>query len=263
MADGKKYISVSQLGMYERCAESYRRRYLEKEIIPPGMALLKGTGVHGGAKKNFKQKIESHEDMKKSDIVESSVSKFEERMKDDGYQLSADEKTMGPGKVIGMTKDSVAKLSALYADEVAPEYQPLQVEEHQRLVLSGEYDLYVVMDLADDKGIVVELKTASKKKAAKEVDNSEQLTFYSLVYKAINGKMPKAVRLEVLVDKKNRERQMLEGTRDDADLQTLVRRINTMIAGLEAGIFMPCSRDSWTCSEKWCGFYRTCKYTKG
>ena len=44
--DEKPYLSPSQMGMYCRCGEQYRRRYIEKEIIPPGFALIKGGSVH-------------------------------------------------------------------------------------------------------------------------------------------------------------------------------------------------------------------------
>jgi len=256
----KPYISNSQLGMYERCAESYRRRYIEGERLAPGIALPVGSGVHAGAGKNFEQKIESHKDMSRSNIVDCSVAGFEERIESDGIELTADEKTVGKKKVIGQAKDKVVRLSELYADETAPEYQPIMCEKKQRVVLPGEYDLLAVMDLADDKGNVIDLKTSKRSKTQKDVDNSEQLSFYALVYKAQFGKLPNSVRLECLVDTKTPKRQMLESKRVDADLQVLVKRINTMINGIEKGVFMPCDKSSWICSQNWCGFYSTCPY---
>ena len=53
----KPYISPSQLNTFENCGEAYKRRYLDKEIIPPVVAALRGTGVHRGAEMNFVQKI--------------------------------------------------------------------------------------------------------------------------------------------------------------------------------------------------------------
>ena len=32
------HLSVSQLGMFQRCGEQWRRRYLDEEVIPPGIA---------------------------------------------------------------------------------------------------------------------------------------------------------------------------------------------------------------------------------
>ncbi len=136
MTDAKKpYISASQLGMYERCGEQYRRRYIEKERIPPGVALLKGTGVHGGARVNFRQKVETHEDLPKKDIVEISVTEFERSYQNQGVLLTAEEESIGLQKVMGETKDSVVTLSGLFADEVAPVYQPAFVEESYRITI--------------------------------------------------------------------------------------------------------------------------------
>jgi hypothetical protein len=250
------------MSLFGRCQEAYRRRYIEGEIIPPGISLLRGTGVHHGAKVNFRQKISSHKDLKKKDVVDASVAAFEEKIESDGISLTKEEKSIGKNNIIGSAKDEVVGLSEIYITEVAPEYQPVQVEQQQRIILKGKYDLMAVMDLADDKERVIDLKTTGKKKNQKDIDNSDQLSFYALVFKAINKKLPKSVRLEVLISKKKNERQMLEGIKTDIDLEILIRRINIMIEALKTGVFMPCSKDNWLCSEKWCGYFKSCMYTK-
>jgi hypothetical protein len=74
----KPHLSQTQLTMYEKCGESYRRRYCdcEGEKIPPGIALVKGTGVHGGSKANFKQKIETKEDLSRKKIIDISEKNY-------------------------------------------------------------------------------------------------------------------------------------------------------------------------------------------
>jgi len=75
-------------------------------------------------------------------------------------------------------------LANLFSTEVASEYQPVYVEESHRLVIpDSPYDLLAVMDLADDLDRVTDLKTAGKSKTQKEVDTSEQLSMYALVFK--------------------------------------------------------------------------------
>jgi hypothetical protein len=154
-------------------------------------------------------------------------------------------------------------LAGLYAEEVAPIYQPAFVEESYRIVIEkSPYDLLAIMDLADENGSVVDLKTAGKSKTQKEVDTSEQLTFYALVYKAKTKKLPDRVVLETLVDTKVPKRQPLVSVRDDQDLKVLVARVNTMIDGLGKGVFVPAQPTSWQCGPRWCGYYPTCKYVK-
>jgi hypothetical protein len=259
----KRYISASQLQMYERCGEQYYRRYILKEKIPPGISLLKGTGVHGGARANFRQKVESKQDLPRKDIVEIAVTEFERSFDQQGVLLTAEEETIGLKKVLGETKDSVVKLADLYAVEIAPAYQPVFVEESYRIVIENSlYDLLAIMDLADEQERVVDLKTGAKSKTQKDVDTSEQLTFYALVYKAKTKRLPKEVRLETLVDTKVAKVQTLFSTRDDEDLRVLVERVNTMIQGLEKGVFVPAQPTSWVCDERYCGYAPTCRYYK-
>jgi len=259
----KKYISATQLSTFERCGLQYLFRYVEKITIPPGVAMVKGAGVHGGAKANFEQKKESHRDLPKGHIIEISVTEFERRAAK-GVLLTPEEETVGYEKVLGQTKDSVVTLASIFADEVAPVYQPAYVEERHRIVVpDSEYDLMAIMDLATEDELVVDLKTGSKKKAAAEVQTSSQLTFYSLVYKKITGNLPRAVRLEVLVDKKTPERQVLEGSRDLGHLQVLIARINRMVDAIAKGAFLPVEPSSFWCSKRFCGYANICDCFSG
>ena len=104
------------------------------------------------------------------------------------------------------------------------------------------------------------MKTTKKKKTQKEADDSEKLSFYALVFKALTGHLPSAVRLEVLVDKTKPEHQMLEATRTMDDLQVILNRINVMLKGLKAGIFIPALATSWQCSPTYCGYAMSCPY---
>jgi len=261
----KSCLRQSQLTSYERCGEAYRRRYIEGEKIPPGIVLVKGTGVHGGSKVNFAQKIDSKIDLARQDIIDISVSEFDNQVNKYGVLLTTEEETIGYHKVIDEARDSVMTFGGLYADYVAPEYQPKFVEEEHRIEIpTASHDLMCHMDLADIRDIITDLKTTKKKKTQKEVDDSEQLSFYALVFKALTGHLPSAVRLEVLVDKSKPERQtpVLEATRTMDDLQVILNRINVMLKGLKAGIFIPALATSWQCSPKYCGYFPTCKFAQ-
>ena len=260
--DKKPHISASQLGMMGRCPEQYRRRYLENEIIPPGISMARGVGVHQGAKVNFKQKKDSHEDLPEQDIIDASVAGYEAILKR-GIQLTEDEESRGYDAVVGETKDTVVGLAHLFAGEVAPQYQPVYVEERHRIVVpNATHDLVAIMDLADEFGRVVDLKTSGKSKSQRDVDGSEQLSFYALVFKALTGDLPSEVRLEVLVETPKthkRSRQTLVGARTSGDLIALVNRINAMLKALEAGVFMP-RTEGWWCDSRWCGYWRSCRF---
>ena len=66
------HISPSMLGLFSRCQEAFRRRYIEGVKLPPGIAACIGTGMHKGAEANHRQKIESGVDMPLGDIQDAA-----------------------------------------------------------------------------------------------------------------------------------------------------------------------------------------------
>jgi hypothetical protein len=257
----KPHLSPSQLDMFFRCGEQYRRRYMEKEIIPPGIAVIQGTGFHGGAKANGEQKIFSHEDLPASDIKEAAAAAFETRLAG-GYMLDPDEESRGAAVVIGEAKDSTVAMADFYAKHQAPEYQPVLVEKKVRIELPlAARDLVGIIDLADDQRRVVDLKTSRRRKNQNDADTSLQLTTYAAAYKAETGEDPAEVRLDTVVQQaKGHARDLQVSTRGPQDFAALANRINAVTQAIEAGIFPPTDPGNWACSERFCGYWKSCKY---
>ena len=135
----KPHISPSQLSTYTRCGEQYRRRYVEKEIIPPGIALMKGSSVHKGAEENFKHKMEKGEDMNKDDVAMICVETFDNIQKNEGILLNDDELAIGKKKVVGEAKDVIVDMANLFSERVAPRYIPKSVEKEYNIEVKGAY----------------------------------------------------------------------------------------------------------------------------
>lgn len=256
----KPHLSATQMELYSKCPEAYRRRYIEGEKIPPGVAMLKGTGLHRGAETNFRQKIESHRDLPTSDIVDAAVAAFEGELAR-GFQLDKDEESIGAENVIGDAKDDVADMAEFHAKKQAPDYQPVRVEETVRIELPGPRDLLAVIDLGDDQGRVVDFKTAKKSKGQGDADDSVQLTVYAAAHQALTGEPPALVRLDTIVQtSKETKRQILDSTRGPADIESLAHRINSISAAVDAGVFPPTTPGAWWCGSKWCGYHATCRF---
>lgn len=257
----KPHSSASQLLMYAKCPEQYRRRYIEKEVIPPGMALLTGTGVHCGAEENFSQKIESHEDLPADDIVAAAVAGFESRAEGGGYSLTADEASRGAGVVVGAAKDMTATLAKLHAETQAPDYQPKAVEHTTRIVFpDSPRDMLAITDLRDDSGCVIDVKTAARKPSQSDVDKSTQLTIYAAAYHVDEGEPPANVCIDALTKTKTPARHRINSTRTVRDYHTMIARFTETHRAIDAGYFPPGTPDGWWCCGKWCGYARTCKY---
>lgn len=243
-----------------RCGLQYQFRYMDGLVIPPGMAALKGRGLHGGAQVNMRQKLDTRKDLPAKDIVDAAVAAFETDLQGD-VQLTDEEQSKGKEAVVGEAKDSVVKLAQCHAEEQAPEYQPVLVETKVTIELPNlSRDLLGIIDLADEQGRVVDFKTTKRKKPQSEADDSVQLTTYAAAYAAKFGKPPESVRLDVLVqtDKKTERQAPLDSARGPADFAALAHRINALDKMIEHGVFMPAPPGSWYCSVKWCGYWGKC-----
>lgn len=258
---GLPYYSQSKLGMWERCGEQYRRRWIEGEVIPPGVAALRGTAVHEGARANFRQKLESREDLPAGEIVEVAVEKIRTEAAG-GVMLTEDEVARGLKAVIAEAIDETARYARAHAELQAPDYQPLIVEERISIPSGLEgVELQGTIDLLDDQQRLVDLKTKAKTPAERDVHVSPQLTLYSALAKARTKQEPKSVRQDVLVGlKRGVERRVLETTRGPADYAALAQRLTAMDASIKAGHFPPASPEHWACSPSYCGYYRTCRF---
>lgn len=254
-------VSPTQLEMYCRCPESYRRRYLENEVIPPGIALLKGSGFHKGAETNMRQKIDTHKDLPVSDIVDAAVAAFETGVHGD-FILSDEEESRGATVVISDAKDDLAEMADVHAKEQAPEYQPAMVEKRVRIELpQAPRDLLGIIDLVDDQQRVVDFKTAGRRKAQDEADSSTQLTVYAAAFQHMTGTPPADIRLDCVVQSKTKTvRQVVTTKRDTADFTALAHRINAVTQAVAAGSFPPSLPGTWWCSPKFCGYWNTCPY---
>jgi len=260
----KQYLSISQLGMLGRCGIQYEYRYLRKEVLAPGIAATRGTGVHVAAGANGEQKIHSGTDLPASDLRDIAVASFEAQLHSEkGVWLSPDQSGVGSKTIIGEAIDDTVALTDLYAAEVAPAYQPTMVEQTFKIELPGERDFLGVIDMIDDKRRVVDYKSAAKAKTQAEADTSLQLTAYAAGHEVLTGEEAESVALEVLVASKNPRRQTLVSHRGASDYSALAARVNAANDVLDAGVFLPADPGDWCCSAKWCGYYHKCPFAHG
>lgn len=258
----KPHLSASAMDTYCRCPEAYRRSYIEKEKIPPMVAALRGRGMHHGAKVNFTQKMETHVDLPARDIIDAGIAQYETEVAG-GLTLDYEEASRGAKVVVAESKDLLHHVLGFHAQEQAPHYQPILVEHFVRLELSGPRDLVGVIDVATTS-VVADFKNAKRSKSQGDVESSIQLTTYAAMYKAETGELPKAVALDTIVTlKKETRRQLLISDRNEADLLALRNRINAINHAIDAGSFPPAAPGSWNCSDRWCGYYRTCPFVNG
>ena len=253
------HLSVSQLQMFQRCGEQWRRRYLEEEVIPPGIAARVGSGVHKAAEKNFRVKMRSGEDLPLDAFQDAAAEAYDEALSE-GVFFAPDEL---PGAKIAMArgKDDAVSLATLYRREVVPTIMPELVEEKITLELPGvPLPVVTVLDLYTADKSLRDLKTSAKKWAEDKAHASPQPTAYREAVKAATGEYPADIRFDVLVRTKTPTLQIIDTARTDEDTAVLIKQFNMMVAAINAGIFLPAEPDAWICSPKWCGYWFSCPY---
>lgn len=254
-------VHQSQLVKFEMCGEAYRRQYIDREPDLAGTAALRGSGVHGAAQVNHRQKKTSGVDLPKKDLVDAAVASFEERKAKDGFRLTPDEQSIGVRATMARTIQTVTTLTGLYADKVAPDIHPDLIEEKIVVELPNtNISLGGTLDLTTTERRLKDFKTANRSKSQKDADESAQLTLYEFLYEKKTGHRASGIDLEVLVDLKTPKHQRISTTRGPKDRQVLFSRINVMLRAREAGIFAPAQVGAWNCSEKWCSYWSTCPY---
>lgn len=244
----KPHLSQTQLEMYAKCPAAWERRYVNGEIIPPGVAALKGSGVHGAAEQNFRQKITSHVDLPVADIADLAAAAFDARVERESVKLDPEEKSRGKRKVLGEAKDATVKMAKFHAYEQAPSYQPILVEERVRIGLPGAHDLVVILDLADELDRVVDFKNGKKRHSQADVDSSVQLSVEAVGFQAITKRPAKELVLDTIVTgSKQLERHKLTTTRDRDDRMALAHRVDAVSRAIQTGIFPPATPGAWWC----------------
>ena len=242
----RDYVSASQINMYLRCPNQYKFRYVEGLVIPPGSALTRGKAVHAGQELNYQQKIETQKDLPLSDIQEFTAHKFEE------YAEKTDFQKDDPGKV----KDDAITLATLYHQEVAPNVQPMMVEERVEVPLADTV-LVGYIDLIDTDGYIHDTKTVDRTPPAGEIEKSLQLTAYSLAYRELMGVEERGVKLDYLVNTKTPKVVQQEAKRTQKDIDMFLYITNHVIDAIIGGVFYP-NPTNMMCNERWCGYYHRC-----
>lgn len=261
MMDKKLHLSVSQLDMLSRCGEQYRRRYVEGEIIPPGIALIVGSSTDKAVSSDLQHKIDSGELLPDEAVADIARDNVVNSMESGNVLLTPDEAIAGIKAVKGEAIDKAVRLSRLHHKELAPVLKPTHVQRWWRVELQGyPRDLIGIIDVQEGSEAVRDTKTASKSPAANAAHESDQLTMYAIACRVCDGVIPRKLTLDHLVDNKTPKLVTLETTRTEQDFLPILARVETALAALEKGVFVPARQTDWWCSERFCGFANTCRY---
>lgn len=254
-----EYINQTILNAWTLCPERVRRRWIEGEIIPPGIAARIGTGVHQGAEVNHRAKMISGKDEPESVVKDAARDGYVKSIQD-GVFFPPDEASTAQ-KQIAEGVDSTVNLAGLYHKDLAPKIQPALTEKTIKMAADGlEIPFIGTVDVYTQDRWLPDLKTAARSWPEDRAHNAYQITLYNELVAHELGEYPAKLSIEVLVKTKTPKTQSIETSRKPGDFDVLVQRAKLMMQMIEAGFFPPADPSSWSCSPKYCGYYWTCPY---
>lgn len=128
------HLSATSMGMFMRCPEQFRRRYILHEKERPGAALIVGKGFHFAQEVNFRQKIESRVDLPESEVVEAFHAGWDKELAEKGgaNEIQWDDR-IKPDTL----RARGAELVKSYHAQVSPKLEPWAVEQEFNLLVEG------------------------------------------------------------------------------------------------------------------------------
>jgi len=252
------HLSPSSIQMFQRCGEQFRRRYIEGEIVPPGIAMIIGGSVHKAAETNHRQKLTSRVDLPGQDLRDVAETEFNARLKDGWRKEQEDD---DPGKA----KDKAMIMTNIYRDSIAPTIQPVLVEQEAAIDLPGsDVRIVGILDVADDQKCIRDLKTAGRKKQQAEADTSVALTLYTVQYRMLTGEWPSGLALDcaIVTESGKPDYQQLVTTRSELEINAALAKAWNMLEAVRKGVFIPRTRadGNYLCTRRFCGYAPTCRY---
>ena len=162
-----EHLSASQVNTYLTCPLQHFWRYHKHRKIPPKSAMSLSKSLHFGIEGNYRQKVESHQDLPLDDVLDKFSTDFDFRKHETLW--AKDEK---PPKV----KDEGVWLLSLYHQTVAPKVQPLHVEDSFEVPFEN-FDVPLVgrLDLVDDSHLIIDHKTSGKAPSVMEKETNDSL----------------------------------------------------------------------------------------
>jgi hypothetical protein len=258
-----KNLSFTQISMFMKCGEQYRRRYVQGDRVPPGVSLIKGSAVDKSVDHNLNNKIETGQLLEPEDVATIAAETVETGFVA-GVLLDDEEAKIGIRKVKGLTIDSAVLLSKLHHAKFAPVISPLRVQADWELELQGyPFGLVGKIDVIETDGTVRDTKTTAKSPSEDTAEISDQLTMYAFAMEESFERDPgRLYCLDYLVDLKVPKTVSLKARRTQAQINAFLLKVEAVSSAIEKGVFIPTDSSNWWCSAKWCGYFKSCKYRK-
>lgn len=169
-----EWLSASALSTFIACPELYRLQKIKK--IKESMGLSRFTGIvdHSATAANLSQKIETHQDITTEELMKVFAREWDLTIEQEGEpEWGLDEQDAALEKGLEMV--------SLYHETISPMIQPIKVEQRFEEKVKGLPVPIVGYPDVEEKGLIIERKTSSKKMNKPKPGWTFQGNIYSLV----------------------------------------------------------------------------------
>ncbi len=245
-------LSASRVIKYLHCPWGYRYAYVEKLYKLPTSSLTRGIIFHDILKVNYRQKVETHQDL--------PVNQLKERFAADFDLFETDFRDDDPGMIL----DSGIRALEEYQRVIAPTVQPVEVEESFVMEFKKvKWNFQGKVDLVDDLPQMRETKTTSKGVNKVKPDHWIQATSYIMAIRRKLGLKTMKARVDYAVCLKTTQRvESFEIEITESDERSFLFLLAEVAKGVEAEVF-PHHRIDNFCSRRYCSYWRECEEDRG
>jgi len=239
------HISHSQIQLWDRCPRQWEYRYMK--LIPsiPSGELVLGGAYHAALDFNFKQKIDSREDLSTEECLDMFAKEWGKRVRRE-ESVNWGKKDPDRLMLVGLA------LVEEYIDSTAPTVQPLFSERTFRTEVAG-IDFIYIMDLQDENKIVIDHKTAGRPYIQLDVDKDLQASAAAFVLgRSIVFHNHVAVKVKIPYI------QIVKTIRVAADIEWWIKKVSLTVEHMMSGIAPP-NIDSWLCNPLYCSCWDMCR----
>ena len=241
-------LSPTQARTFLGCAARWWFKYGLSLPEPKTSSLAFGLAMHRALEINFRQKLETKEDLETGGMVTVFRDCWGEQVSQTVFRQDENSR-----ELVKLGERLIVK----YMDEVAPRVEPAAVEMDVQGVIGG-VPVVGRIDLIDVQGRLVDIKTASRRPSCVPWDYAFQLATYRQVTPGASGE----ARLDTLV--KTNAVQLIQHSYvvGDADLRATQVLYPFIQEAIRNGLYLP-NRDSVMCSRRHCAFWQHCQKEYG
>lgn len=242
--------SISKVHDYLRCPALYFFRHVSNiEIQTVSVDLAIGSAVHRGVEALLKNRM-GQEGGDPEKAIQASLEL-------DAPHLEPADEGEEPPALDDLRQESV-QLLKLYAENIAPAFKPIAVEQRVEFELGGTLFTAVIDTITEDY-TVRDLKTSRRRPSESDIAENIQATAYSRGFRALTGEPAKSVTFDYLIRKKKPEAVSIESQRDAKDEARLERIVEGVVRAVDQGHFYPNPTNKFGC--KGCPYNAICKET--